>query len=103
MNDMMNFFEKLGSLLNSRRFWLLVAQAAVVLVTIAGLVAPIIGQEIDTSNLPDAEALADRLMAYVEKIAALVLAIGGVLKLIGSVQQTINGYTERPAGVRDRG
>jgi hypothetical protein len=98
----MNTFEKIASLLNSRRFWLLVAGAALFLVYIAAAVAPILGAEIDTSDLPDEEALADRIMAYAEKIAVLLSAIGGLWKLLDFGKETAASYTTRPPGVNDR-
>ena len=99
----MNTLEKILSLLNSRRLWLLIAQAAVTLVFIAGLVAPLFDREIDTRDLPESEALVDRLMGYAAIFSALLSAFLGIWIVLGGAQELTRSYSERPPGVRDRG
>ena len=102
ISETMNFLQKLLSLFNSRRFWLLLAQAALAVVAIAAVVAPVFGEEIDTSGLPDEEALADRLMGYIERIVIGVGGIVTVLQALSGAKSLTESYTSRPPGVNDK-
>jgi hypothetical protein len=102
MQEVMSVLEKVKSLLVSRRFWLFVAQAAIAIVSLAAIVGPIFGAEIDTSELPDEEALADQLMAGVERIVALIGGVLVVLRALSGAQELTSSYTARPPGSFDR-
>lgn len=100
MDNAMSILEKLKSLAQSRRFWVLVAQAAVSLVVLAGLIMPVLG--LDAPETPDVDAVTDRLATAGERIAAVLGAVITLLALGANTGQTITGYTHRPPGVADR-
>jgi hypothetical protein len=100
VNNVMGFLEKLKTLLESRRFWLYVARAAIALIVLAGFILPLLGQEVPEA--PDEEELADKLMARFERVAALVGAVIMIWQIIVDGRDLNASYTTRPAGVRDR-
>ena len=83
----MTTFEKLLSILNSRRFWL---SLLIVLTTIGGA----FNVELLTV---DPEEAADSLMPLLDAVRLLVIAIVPVF--MGS--RLISAYTDRPAGKDD--
>jgi hypothetical protein len=100
MSETMNLLEKVGSLLQSRRLWVLLAQGVAVLIAIVGLVAPVLDYEVP--ELPDEEALAARLESAAAKFAALLMSAVAIFKWLSGAQQLSTDYTFRPAGTNDR-
>ena len=100
----MNTLEKITSLLNSRRFWMLVAQGASVLVALVSMIAPLLNFEINISDMPELEpeALANTMFAFAQNIAALTAGVTLVWKMLSNTQAVSADYTTRPAGVADR-
>jgi hypothetical protein len=102
MQEVMSVLEKIKSLLLSRRFWLFVAQAAIAIVFAAAMVGPIFGAEVDTSELPDDEALADQLVAGVEPLAKIFAGLLLILRTLSGAQELTSSYTARPPGSFDK-
>jgi hypothetical protein len=100
VDNVMGWLEKAQTLLQSRRFWLYVARAAVSLLVLVGMVMPLLGKE--APDVPDEEALAERLMARVERVAAIIGAVIVLWQLIADGRQVNADFTVRPPGARDR-
>ena len=101
MENMMGILEKVESLLRSRRFWIHVAGAAIALLFVFNVVMQAFGGE--TVDVPETDALANRLIALAERIAAVIGAALVILRFLSSGSELIASYSTRPPGVRDRG
>lgn len=101
MTEAMGILEKIKSLMLSRRFWVLIAQAAVSLLVLAGMIMPALGFDAPDAP-PDVDAVTDRLAQAGERIAALLGAVITILALGANTGTTIANYTQRPPGVADR-
>lgn len=98
MNDALSWLEKINTLLSSRRLWLTSAEAVLAVIAILVIVAPALDVDVDTSNLPDDEALADRLIAGTRSIAALIGGVVIVLRELASFANLRDSYHNRPPG-----
>jgi hypothetical protein len=88
------------SLLQSRRFWLYMARAAVSLLVLAGFILPMFG--VDAPEVPDEESLADELAARFERVAAIIGTVLLLWQLIMDGRQVSADFTVRPPGAKDR-
>jgi len=100
MDEFMGILEKIKTLLRSRRLWMLLAQAVIAVLLIAGMFVPLLG--LDAPDVPDEDALTDRLAAAGERIAAVIGAVLTIISFFASARQTSADYTLRPPGVKDR-